>query len=162
MVDDRVGSIDDGSCRAVVLLQLVYLRGWVISLEGENILNLGSTEGVDTLRIVTHYTYVRVFECQTAYDGVLGEVGILILIDKQILESLLIIGKHIWKISEQNVCLQQQVIEVHCSVLLASLAILYVYCSHLGNLALAILRGECRIGNICARCDKAVLGRRDT
>jgi len=44
---------------------------------------------------------------------VLRHVGVLVLVDQHVLESLLIVGKHIGVLAEQLHGLHQQVVEIH-------------------------------------------------
>ena len=162
VLDERVGSLNDGLCRAIVLLELIDLGRRIVPLEREDILDLRTTEGVDTLRIVTHNAYVGVEQRQTAHDDILRHIRILILIDKHIAELLLILCQHLGHVAQQDVGLQEQVVEVHSTVELTAAAVFSIYVARLGNLKLAILGRECRIGDICARRNQAVLRHRDT
>ena len=160
--DERVGRLDDCLRRAIVLLELVDTRRGIIPLERQYILNLGTTEGIDALSIVAHDTYIRVLQCQASHDDILRHVGILILIHKDILKLLLVALRDLGGITQEDVRLQQQVVEVHRTITLAARTVLVVYITHFGHLSLAILTHKHRIGNIGTGGDEAVLGHRYT
>ena len=160
MLDDRVGGIDYGACRTVVLLELVGLGCGVVLAEREYVLDLRTAERVDTLRIVTNDAHTAVKLREAADDDVLRKVGILILIHQNILKQLLILGQHIGTVAQQDIGLQQQVVEVHCSVLLATTAILHIHIAKVRNLRLSIFGCIGRVSHIGGRRYKAVLGKR--
>ena len=162
MLDDRVGGIHDGLRRAVVLLQLEGLRRGVVVAEREDILNLRTSERIDTLCIVTHNTHPAVVHREAADDDILGIVGVLILIHKDILELLLILRQHIGAVTQQDVGLQQQIVEVHSSVSLAAAAVLHIHLAKLRHLHLSVLGGKARVRHIGTRGNQGILGVGDT
>ena len=99
---------------------------------------------------------------QPADDRILRIVGVLILVDQNVLELLLIAGQHVGTIPQQDVGLQKQIIEVHRAVALATLAVDVVDVAEFGDLGLPVLGRAGRIGQIGARRDEAVLGIGDT
>ena len=60
------------------------------------------------------------------YDQVLGVIGILILVDQDIIEFLLIFGQNVREITEQDIGLQQKIVEIHSIRLFATLLVLFV------------------------------------
>ena len=156
--DHRVGRIDDGAGRAVVLLQLEDHGVGKILLEREDILDLGPAEGVDRLRVVAHDADLRMQLRETADDDVLGVVGVLILVHQNIFELLLIARQHVGGVAQQDVGLQQQVVEIHRAVALAALAIDVVDVAEFGNLRLTVLGGVDRIGEVGAGGHQTVFG----
>ena len=162
VLDNRVGRIDNGLRRAVVLLQFEYLCHRVVAAEVEDILNLSTAERVDTLRIIAHHTDSVVELREAANNQILSIVCILILIDKDILEEVLICRKHLGTISEQNICLQQQIVKIHRVIVLTTTAILDINISKFRHLTAAIIASQRCICSICSRGDKAVFCSRDT
>ena len=160
--DHRVGRIDDRLRRTVVLLQLEDHRRGIILLEREDVLDLGPAERIDRLRVVAHDADLRMGLRQPADDRILRIVGVLILVDQNVLELLLIAGQHVGTIPQQDVGLQKQIIEVHRAVALATLAVDVVDVAEFGDLGLPVLGRAGRIGQIGARRDEAVLGVGDT
>ena len=156
--DHRVGRIDDGAGRAVVLLQLEDHGVGKILLEREDILDLGPAEGVDRLRVVAHDADLRMQLRETADDDVLGVVGVLILVHQNIFELLLIARQHVGGVAQQDVGLQQQVVEIHRAVALAALAVDVVDVAEFGNLRLTVLGGVDRIGEVGAGGHQTVFG----
>ena len=75
------------------------------------------------MRVVTHHTHMVVVLGKLSDDEMLSEVGVLILINKDILKSLLILLEYVGVVAKQNVGIYQQVVEVHCSGNLAAVAI---------------------------------------
>ena len=156
--DYRVGRIDDGAGRAVVLLQLEDHGVGKILLEREDILDLGPAEGVDRLRVVAHDADLRMQLRKAADDDVLGVVGVLILVHQNIFELLLITRQHVGSVAQQDVGLQQQVVEIHRAVALAALAVDVVNVAEFGNLRLTVLGGVDRIGEVGAGGHQTVFG----
>ena len=158
VLDDRIGRVDDRLRRAVVLLQLEDLRVGVVVAEGEDILDLGAAERIDALGVVAHDADARVAQRQTPYDHILRIVGILILVNQNILEQILIARQHVGTVPQQDIGLQQQVVEVHSPVLLAAPAILGIYVPEVGYLRLPVLGRVGRVGDVGRGRHKAVLG----
>ncbi len=98
---------------------------------------------------------------QAPDDDILGVVGILVLVDQNILELLLVTGQHVGAVAQQDVGLQQQVVEIHGAVALATLAIGVVDIAELGNLRLTIFGRVSCIGEVSARRYQRILGERD-
>ena len=151
VVNHRVGGIYDGLCRAVVLLQLKDLRLWIVALEREDILDLRTTERIDTLCIVTHHADARMELRQATHDDILRVVSILILIDQHILESLLIARQYLGMVAEKEVGLQEQIVEIHRAIEFATTAILNIDITKLRYLRPTILGCEHRILDVCTR-----------
>ena len=112
--DQAVGRIDDILGRTVVPLQLEDLATRIELLELKDIVDIGSTERIDTLCVIAHHTQVTSSFAQAFYDQMLGKIGILILVHQYILEIITIFFQHIRMIPEQQVRLQQQIIEPAC------------------------------------------------
>ena len=152
-----VGCIDNILCGAVVLFQLEDLCLGEVGSEFQYVVNVGTPEGVDALRIVTHHADAVVLLCQLFHDQMLGEVGVLVLIHQDILELIAVSLQHIGMIAEQYVGLHQQVVEIHAvACAQPALIALIDLMNHWSLGHLVILHYLC-IGSIHARCDEAVL-----
>ena len=95
---------------------------------------------------------------EAADDDVLGVVGVLVLVDQNVLEQLLIARQHVGAVAQQEVGLQQQVVEIHRAVLLGATAVGVVYLAETGHLRLTVLGGIGRVGRIGRGGDQTVLG----
>ena len=98
MADQAVGVIQDGLSGAVILGEDDLLSFLVIILELENIANGGAAESVYGLVVVTHDDEVPVGGGRTkALDElVLGKIGVLKFIHKDILELVLVFFEDGW------------------------------------------------------------------
>ena len=59
----------------------------IVFLEIEDVLDLRSTECIDRLRVITHDTYVSMLLTQFLKYQILSEIGILILVYHDIVET---------------------------------------------------------------------------
>ena len=133
VMDNSVGCIKDLLCRSVVLLKLDNCSIRIYLLEIKDISDVGASESIDTLVIITYNAEVAVFVCQESDELKLCIVGILILIHHDIAESLLIRIKNLRTSLEELNSLHDKIIKVHGVVLLESCLI---FCICLGNLDL--------------------------
>ena len=161
-LNEAVGSLDNHLCRAVVLLELEYLRSLITLGKAEDIADIGTAERVDALRIVTHHAYCLTCLGQLPHDTALDIVGILELIDKQVSEAVDITVEHLGEILEKTVCIHQQVVKVHCIGKTAPLGIPLVYLVCRRDLGMEVITTQSLVVLIIMRGDKVALGRRDT
>ena len=98
----------------------------IILLEIKDILNFCSTESIDRLRIITHDAQVLMSLAQLLQNQILSEVRILILIDHYVPESSCNALKSSRIITKQDIHIQEDVIEIHHSGLLALSSIQFV------------------------------------
>src|SRR5690554_1381860 len=108
-----VGSIYDIFRRPVILFQLENACLRESRFELQNIIDIGSTERIDALCIITHYTYAVMLSGQLFYDEVLCKIGILILINQDELEPVPVVFQYIGIIAQQDIGIEQQVVEIH-------------------------------------------------
>ena len=113
VLDDGVGRIHDVLRGTVVLLQLEDARARIVALEIEDVLDVGATETVDALRIVAHHADILVKSRQPLDNQILREVGILILVDEDILEPVLIFEQRLGRIAQEDIHKVEQVVEIH-------------------------------------------------
>ena len=83
-------------------------------------MDVGTSERVNTLRIVAHDTNILMHRRQFLRDHVLHVVGVLILIHHDVFELVLPFITHIQMIVEQFIGVQKDIVEVHCAGLEAS------------------------------------------
>lgn len=108
-----VSRIDNGFGGAVVLFEPEQLMIGIIDLEIQDVLDIGTTKGIDALGIVAHHGDVFVQGCHAFDDEVLGMVGVLILIYQDISEAVLILIQHLGEVSEKQVGVKEQVVKIH-------------------------------------------------
>jgi len=80
-IDQAVGRLHDVARRAVVAFELEEAILRVGVFEAQHVVDVGAAEGVDALRVVAHDADVAVLLAEALDDEVLGEVGVLILVD---------------------------------------------------------------------------------
>ena len=113
LFNQAVRSMHDKLRRPVVLLQFKQPGTLILFLEIQNIVNISPSETIDALGIVTHHTDSSMFMCQQQDNLLLGIVGVLILIDQYILETLDIFLPDILMVTQQDKGLDKQIIKVH-------------------------------------------------
>ena len=157
LFDQAVGCTDDGLGRTVILLQLEDFCVGIYLGEIQNIVDVGSPERVDALRIVTHHTNTLILLSELQHNAVLRIVGVLILVDKHITELLTIARQHFGKIAEKNIGIDQQIIEIHCSGLPATLPVTAVNVAYGRHLGRSICLVSLLVGSIARRRHQMVL-----
>ena len=88
----------------------------------------------------------------------LGTVGVLILIDQNILEIILVVFEHIWEIAEQDIGIYEQVVEIHCPSLIASVPVGLIDVGKHRTLGPLVILHQFAVGTIHSRGDEIVLG----
>ena len=159
--DDAVGGVHDILCRTVVLFQFKHLRLRKVVLESEDVLYLGSAEGVDALRVVAHHADVGVGLCQAAYDEILCVVGILVLIYEDVPEPVPVLFQRVGKVAEKDVGVYQQVVEIHGVVGLAPPGVFEEDGGEFGTLPLPVFGDERGVGRIGLGGHEIVFRQRD-
>ena len=114
-----VGSVHDVLGRAVVLLQAEQFRFRIVLSEAEDVLDTGAPETVDALRVVTDHADILVGFGKPPDNQVLGEVGILVLVDEYVAESCCNGLPNIRMVFQQDVHIEQDIVKIHGSGLLA-------------------------------------------
>ena len=136
--DDAVGRIDDGAGRAVVALEADYLAVGVVFAEIEDVLDLGSAEGIDRLRVVSDHADIAAYRCEFLEDDVLREVGVLVLVDHDVVEAG---GKDVESlrvVAKKDIHVNENIVEVHHARRLEFLLVEFVKVGHPGALSLAV------------------------
>ena len=129
----------------------------IVLLEVEDVLDLGSTEGIDGLRVITHHTDVLMELTQLLQDEILREVGVLILVDHDVVETSGDGHEGLLAVAKQYVHIQKDIIEIHHSRKLALMGITLVNIHDARLLCGGIVLLCRRIATICARSHQVVL-----
>ncbi len=108
-----VRGVEDMAGGAVVLLQAHGTGVGVVLLEVEDVLDVRASPGIDGLVVVAHDHEVAVLGREQVGDGVLDMVGVLVLVDADVLEAVLVLGEHVRMLGEKLEGLDEQVVEVH-------------------------------------------------
>ncbi len=110
--DHRGRGGEDMRGGAIILLQPDHLGARKILLEPQDVPHLGPAPAIDRLVIVAHAADILVPLRQQPQPEVLGDVGILILVDEDVAEPALILGQHVWVRLKDGDNMQQQVTEI--------------------------------------------------
>ena len=113
-----VGCVQDILGGTVVLLQLNYLSPRKCLLKAQDILDIGASEFVNGLIIITYHADIPVFSGQQIDELELHHIGILVLVHHYVTETLLIIIQHIRNILEQLHRFYNQVVKIKGVILL--------------------------------------------
>jgi len=151
----RVRRVEDALGRAVVPLELHHLGRRIVALEVEDVAHLGAAPGVDGLVVVADDREVLLPAGEVAQQDVLRAVGVLVLVDEDVLEAVLRALEGLVGHLEEPYGEQQQVVEVE-RVVVAEQA-LVARPDHRGDARELAVRGR---GQVC-RPAHLVLGPRD-
>ncbi len=152
-VDDRAGGVEHSLGGAIVLLQQVLLRHREILLEAQHIAVVGPTPAIDGLVLVADHEDIQVVRGQQLDEAVLGDVGILELVDQDVLEAPGVLFADGVVLVQQLDHPQQQVVEVD-GVALAQKLVVALVDAH-DHLFTVVARGDV-LGHL-----QLVLGSRD-
>ena len=109
-----------------------------VALEAQDVVDLGAAPAVNRLVVVAHAADVGRAAGQQAQPQVLGDVGVLVLVDQDVAEPLPVVRQHVRVVAEQAQHLEQEVAEVGRVQLLEALLVGGV---ELGALALGEAEG---------------------
>ena len=161
MLNQTVCGIDNSLGRAVVLFQLEKFGIIEMASEIQDIINISTTETIDTLRIITHRTDTLLFLTKLHHDIHLNLIGILILIHKNEIKAVSIFPSDILMITEQLEGKGKQIIKVHSVSLLTTLNISSKNLPHLRHLLMQITLEDFTIGSIFIRSHQLVFCHRN-
>ena len=130
----------------------------IILLEIKDILNFCSTESIDRLRVITHDAQVLMSLAQLLQNQILSEVRILVLIDHYVPESSCNALKSSRIVTKQDIHIQEDVIKVHHSGLLAFSRIQLVDVADSWFLSCSIILHSSSITTISRCCNQIILG----
>ena len=126
IADHSVRGVQHILRRAVILFELYDQRVRIDFFKIQNVADIGSPEAVDRLVVVSDYAEISVFSGEETDQLKLRVVGILILVDHDIAETVLIRTKHLVVGVEQLHGQHEQVVKVHRVVLAQSPLILVI------------------------------------
>ena len=161
MLDQTVSRLNDGLGRTVILLQFEETRALKLALIVENIIDIGTTETIDTLRVITHGTNTLLLLTELHDDRHLNVIGILILIHQDIIEAGGIFVANILMLPEELIGKRQQIIEIHGIGLLAALHVSHENLTNLRHLRTLVLLEDSRIALISRSTHQVVLRHRN-
>ena len=159
--NQTVSRLNDGLGRTVVLFQFEETRSLKLALIVENIIDIGTTETIDTLRVITHGTNTLLLLTELHDDRHLNVIGILILIHQDIIEAGGIFVANILMFPEKLIGKRQQIIEIHGISLLAALHVSHENLTHLRHLRTLVLLEDSRITLIGSSTHQVVLRHRN-
>ena len=113
-----IGGIEDDLGRSIVLLQLDDLGVRVVLFKRQDVAHVRTAEHVDALIVIADDAQVAVLAGEVPHHQVLGPVRVLVLVDHDVLESLLIFLEHVRVAIEQPDRPHQEIVEVERMVLL--------------------------------------------
>ncbi len=152
-LDDAHSRVEDDLRRAIVLLQHNRPRRGEVAVEVLDVAIVRATPLVDRLVGIAHSEDVVVVAGQLAQQAILRGVGVLELVDEDVVVALLVLLQHVRPLVEQQHRLHQQVVKVHGVVGLQGQLVVFVDAP--GDLADVVG------GLIGRRSDQVVLGRAD-
>ena len=129
----------------------------IVLLEIQDILDLGSTERIDGLRIITDDTDVLMELTELLQDEILGEIRILILIDHYVVESSCYRLQRSRIVAQQYVHIQQDIIKIHDTRHLAFICIQIIDVHDTRLLCRRIILQGIGVASVCRRSDQVVL-----
>src|SRR5690606_30006257 len=101
--NDAVCCVDDDFCRTIVLFQFKQPVIGVVFFEVENVVDICSSKGINTLGVIAHNTNIFVQRSELLYNKVLRVVGILVLIHQYMMEFVLVFMQDFRKIAQQHI-----------------------------------------------------------
>ncbi|MPL84433.1 hypothetical protein SDC9_30398 [bioreactor metagenome] len=110
--DQPRGGGQDMLGRAVILFEPDHHRAREILLEAQDVADLGAAPAIDRLVIIADAADVAMALRQQPQPQILRDVGVLILVDKDIAEPALILRQHIRVGLEDRHHMQQQIAEI--------------------------------------------------
>ena len=113
VADDGVGGVEDRLAGAVVLVEHDQAGVGEGPLELEQVAHLGPPEAVDALVGVADDADVATRLAELDHELVLGDVGVLVLVDEDLLEAVLVVLEHVGMLAEHAHGADEEVVEVH-------------------------------------------------
>ena len=144
------------------MLEFVQSKIRVVLLEVEDVLDVGATEPVNRLGVVSNYAEVFTPCRELLNDQVLSEVGVLVLVYQNVREFVLVLQEQIGKIPQQDVHLEQKVVEVHGLRSEAAVLISAVNLRNARPAGLVVFGHNLRVVGVSAGVDEVVFGVADS
>ena len=111
--NDRLRRVQNKLGGAVILLQQHHLRRWVLFTEPVDVAVIRAAPTIDGLVAVADDKDVAMPFCQQIEQRVLRHVGVLELIDKDVLIPLLIRRQHVGTFLQKQDGVHQQIVKIH-------------------------------------------------
>ena len=112
VADHPVRGVENRLGGAVVGLQPHHRRLGVVFLEVQDLGDVGAAPGIDRLVVVPHHAHVAVLFADPPHDLVLRPVGVLVLVDEQVLVLLLQPAAHPGVVAQEAHGEEEEVVEV--------------------------------------------------
>ncbi len=96
----------------VIALEADHAGAGKVRLEAQDVVDLGPAPAVDRLVVVTHAADIGRALGQELEPEVLGDVGILVLVDEDEAEAALVVGEHVVVLAKEPQALEEKVAEV--------------------------------------------------
>ena len=106
MRDHSGGGAEDARGRAVVLLEADDRGAGKIAFEAQDVADLGAAPAVDRLVVVADAAQIAPGLGQQAQPQILGDIGVLILVDQYIAKAPVIFGENFGVRGEQGQVVQ--------------------------------------------------------
>ena len=161
-MDQAVCRIHNILCRTVIPFQFENTATRILVLELQDIIDIGSSERINTLRIIPNHTDTPMHFAQTLHDQMLCKVRILILVHQHKLEKAPVFLQYVRMIAEEDVRLQQQIVEIHRPRLLATVLIPLIYLTQQRDFRIYIMLHQLLVLLIRLIGNKRVFRIRDT
>ncbi|MFT3786786.1 MAG: hypothetical protein QM770_11565 [Tepidisphaeraceae bacterium] len=110
--DQLAREVQDVLRRAVILLKLDDVDLRIVALEVEDVPQVRAAPGVDALVGVADDANVAVLGRQRVREEVLGAIGVLVLVDEDVLKAVLELGQDVRVIAQCEDGADEQVVEV--------------------------------------------------
>ena len=110
--DQAVRPLDDFARRAVVHFEPHDFGLGPVVLESEDVGHFGTAPAVDRLIVVAHDAQIAMARGQGLDDPILAAVGVLILVDQQMIESVGLGLSRLGKVGEKFFGAEQHVVEI--------------------------------------------------
>ena len=112
LVDDALGGLEDIAGAAVILLKLDDFGAGKVAFKVEDIGEVGAAPGVDGLPVVTDDADVAVAVHEAFDEVILDGVGVLVLVNEDVLELVLPLGADVGVLAEKFGGAEQKIIKV--------------------------------------------------
>ena len=123
IVNHGIRCIKNNLRAAVVLLQLHHLRFRIILFEVQNIADVCTAPAINALVSIAHHADIVMLSCENLRQQILRMVGVLILVDHNIIKFILILVAYLFVLLEKTQRQQQQVVEIDSVISLQLLLI---------------------------------------
>ena len=143
-----VGGLGDCLCGTVVLFEFKDFQVGVVTAQIEYVGDVGASEGVDTLCVITHEAHSVVGLAQLQYDTVLGKVGVLVFVYEQVGKVVAVSLPDVGVVAQQHVGEHEQVVEVHRAGHTATVAVGGVDVGGLGPVGQEVLLPQLIVGGV--------------